>query len=76
MVLRTDTTPARLQEMPPSDQLPKEVLNNALALVLAGLVTTNGAAIVASDSVLVALGKAQAQLNAQAAIHPFLLIGA
>lgn len=30
VVLRTDTTPARLQEMPPGDLLPKSVLGNAL----------------------------------------------
>jgi hypothetical protein len=50
--------------MPPNDLLPKEVLNNALALVLAGLVTSNNAGIVADDTVLGALGKLQAQVAA------------
>ena len=63
LTLRTDTAPAKLQEMPNGDLLPTDTLGNALQLVLQGLVTTNNAGITAADTILQALGKLQAQAN-------------
>lgn len=61
VVLRTDTTPARLQELPAGDLLDAETLTNALQVVLTGLVVTNGAPVTAADTLLVAIGKLTTQ---------------
>lgn len=65
LTLRSDTNPARLQEMPTGDLLPADMLGNALSVLLTGLVTTNNAGIAATDTVLQALGKLQAQTSAK-----------
>ena len=66
IVLRSDTTPARLQEVPDGDQIDADVMANAVAVVLTGLATTNNSGIVASDTILQALGKLQAQVTSKA----------
>ena len=63
VVLRTDTTPARLQELPAGDLLDAATLINALQVALTGLASTTGAPVTAADTLLVALGKLVAQNN-------------
>ena len=75
VALRTDTTPARLQEMPAGDLLPADVLNNALSLLLQGLLTNTSTAVTATDTVLQALGKLQAQVTLRAPLASPALTG-
>lgn len=65
LILRADTAPPRLQELPAGDLLPADTLGNALKVLLQGLVTGNNAGITSADTVLQALGKLQAQASAK-----------
>ncbi|WP_054074574.1 hypothetical protein [Comamonas testosteroni] len=65
LILRADTAPPRLQELPVGDLLPTDTLGNALKVLLQGLVTGNNAGITSTDTVLQALGKLQAQASAK-----------
>ncbi|WP_278044109.1 hypothetical protein [Comamonas thiooxydans] len=51
----------RTRQLPDGDQLDSAVLANAIAVVLTGLVTSNKSAVAATDTVLQAIGKLQAQ---------------
>ena len=64
LILRADTAPPRLQELPDGDTLPADTLGKALEVLLAGLVTSNNAGITEHDTVLQAFEKLQAQLDA------------
>ena len=59
---------ARRQQMPVGDDLPTDTLSNALAVVLAGLVVNNTAGIAATDTIVSALGKLQAQISSGAGV--------
>lgn len=60
----------RTRQLPAGDQLDSAVLANAIAVVLTGLVTSNKSAVAATDTVLQAIGKLQAQSSqALAAEH-------
>lgn len=65
LILRADTAPPRLQELPAGDLLPTDTLGNAIKVLLQGLVTGNNAGITSTDTVLQALGKLQAQASAK-----------
>lgn len=65
LILRADTAPPRLQELPAGDLLSADTLGNALKVLLQGLVTGNNAGITPADTVLQALGKLQAQASAK-----------
>ena len=65
LILRADTAPPRLQELPVGDLLPTDTLGNALKVLLQGLVTGNNAGITSTDTVLEAFGKLQAQTSAK-----------
>lgn len=65
LILRADTAPPRLQELPAGDLLPTDTVGNALKVLLQGLVTGNNAGITSADTVLQALGKLQAQTSAK-----------
>lgn len=62
LILRTDTNPKQLQEMPPDDQLPVDMLARALGVPLTNLAPGSTAAIAATDTILQAFAKLQAQL--------------
>lgn len=62
LILRTDTDPKQLQEMPVGDQLPADMLARALGVPLTGLAPGSATAIAATDTILQALAKLQAQL--------------
>jgi hypothetical protein len=53
----------RTRQLPADDQLDSAVLANAIAVVLAGLVTSSRSPVVATDTVLQAIGKLQAQAS-------------
>lgn len=53
----------RTRQLPAGDQLDSAVLANAIAVVLTGLVTSNKSAVTATDTVLQAIGKLQAQAS-------------
>ena len=53
----------RTRQLPDGDQLDSAVLANAIAVVLTGLVTSNKSAVAATDTVLQAIGKLQAQAS-------------
>lgn len=53
----------RTRQLPAGDQLDSAVLANAIAVVLTGLVTSNKSAVAATDTVLQAIGKLQAQAS-------------
>lgn len=51
------------RQLPDGDQLDSAVLANAIAVVLTGLVTSNKSVVAATDTVLQAIGKLQAQAS-------------
>lgn len=53
----------RTRQLPDGDQLDSAVLANAIAVVLTGLVTSDKSAVAATDTVLQAIGKLQAQAS-------------
>lgn len=53
----------RTRQLPAGDQLDSAVLANAIAVVLTGLVTSDKSAVAATDTVLQAIGKLQAQAS-------------
>lgn len=53
----------RTRQLPAGDQLDSAVLANAIAVVLTGLVTSNKSTVAATDTVLQAIGKLQAQAS-------------
>lgn len=53
----------RTRQLPAGDQLDSVVLANAIAVVLTGLVTSDKSAVAATDTVLQAIGKLQAQAS-------------
>lgn len=61
--------------MPAGDLLPADVLNNALSLLLQGLLTNTSTAVTATDTVLQALGKLQAQVTLRAPLASPALTG-
>lgn len=65
LILRADTATPKLQELPAGDLLPTDTLGKALQVLLQGLVTSNNAGITSTDTVLLALGKLQAQASAK-----------
>lgn len=52
----------RTRQLPAGDQLDSAVLANAIAAVLTGLVTNSATGILATDTIVQALGKLQAQV--------------
>lgn len=53
----------RTRQLPAGDQLDSALLANAIAVVLTGLVTSDKSAVAATDTVLQAIGKLQAQAS-------------
>ncbi|WP_407715791.1 hypothetical protein [Comamonas testosteroni] len=53
----------RTRQLPDGDQLDSAVLANAIAVVLTGLVTSNKSVVAATDTVVQAIGKLQAQAS-------------
>lgn len=60
----------RTRQLPAGDQLDSAVLANAVAVVLTGLVTSDRSPVAATDTVLQAIGKLQAQAMAPGFIGP------
>ena len=61
--LVVDPVLKQIREISAGEQLPAEILANALTLALTGLTTADSGVVTATDNLLQAIGKVQGQLN-------------